>query len=171
LSNRESQRQRRLLLGLFSVPLLSLRLIHLPTRQAKCSETVFPFACQRHNLSTLCMSITYTPNCGLFITIFVQERERGRFNRARNGASGEPRQSRGGVTLLIPNIVPHPFYRNRASAVAGTVAHTWRAPNVKPSRAAPTSGTGLVIPDRRLRSPNSAESFTKGFKITNWVLR
>ena len=36
------------------------------------------------------MYITYTPICASFITIFVQERERGRFNRARDGASRTP---------------------------------------------------------------------------------
>jgi hypothetical protein len=46
-------------------------------------------------LCTFKMYIIYTPICASFITIFVQERERGRYNRARDRASGEPRQSRG----------------------------------------------------------------------------
>jgi len=41
--------------------------------------------------------IIYTPNCASFITIFVQERERGRFNRARDGASGTPGRARESV--------------------------------------------------------------------------
>jgi hypothetical protein len=40
------------------------------------------------------MSIIYTPNCALFITIFVQEKERG---RARDGASGTPGRVRESV--------------------------------------------------------------------------
>ena len=38
--------------------------------------------------------IIYAPNCASSITIFVRERERGRFNRARDGASGRPGRAR-----------------------------------------------------------------------------
>jgi hypothetical protein len=39
--------------------------------------------------------IMYTPNCALSIAIFVQETERGRFNRARDGALRAPAEHGG----------------------------------------------------------------------------
>ena len=72
----------------------------------------------------LCMYVTYTPICASWITIFVKERERGHFNRAHNGASGEPRESKGSAGEYARALgEPHgalPWYQSaEASGVCG----------------------------------------------------
>jgi hypothetical protein len=69
-------------------------------------------------LCTFKMYIIYTPICTSFITIFVQERERGRFNRARDGASREPWQSTG--------------ERRGSAGGARRASHMKRCPNANP---------------------------------------
>jgi hypothetical protein len=57
----------------------------------------FCLGAEKLMLCTFKMYIIYTPICTLFITIFVQERERGRFNRARDRASRTPGRVRESV--------------------------------------------------------------------------
>jgi hypothetical protein len=66
-----------------------------------CLDTLEPTTASKDEFDAasalLYISIIYTPNCASSITIFVQERERGRFNRARDGASRRPGRARESV--------------------------------------------------------------------------
>lgn len=64
----------------------------------------------------------YTPNRASSITIFVQETERGRFNQARDGASGAPSRARESLEGATAEYGGAPGEHARALSEFGIVA-------------------------------------------------